>query len=128
MISVQTPSIIDTQREQMFPTLQPVEIERVRRFGEVRSFDVGEALAKVGEVGHGLSFILAGRVEVTSYDQSGHRASTVTHGAGAFLGELAQLDCRAFGGQAGASARIESYLGNAVRSPSISRAPERLNA
>src|SRR6266436_7305355 len=91
MISVPTPSIIDTRREQMFPTLQPFEIERVRRFGEVRSFKVGEPLAKVGEVGHGLSIILAGQVEVTWYDQSGHRASIVTHGAGAFLGELAQL-------------------------------------
>ena len=91
MISVPTPSIIDTRREQMFPTLQPFEIERVRRFGDVRSFEVGEPLAKVGEVARGLSIILAGRVEVTWYDQSGHRASIVTHGAGEFLGELAQL-------------------------------------
>src|SRR5260370_21509130 len=91
MISVPTPSIIDTRREQMFPTLQPFEIERVRRFGEVRSFEVGDPLAKVGEVARGLSIILAGRVEVTWYDQSGHRASIVTHGAGEFLGELAQL-------------------------------------
>jgi hypothetical protein len=29
----------------MFPTLEPVEIERVRRFGEVRSYRAGEALA-----------------------------------------------------------------------------------
>src|SRR5437899_8237822 len=85
------PSIIDTRREQMFPALQPFEIERVRRFGEVRSFEVGEPLAKVGEVGRGLSVILAGQVEVTRYDQSGHRAHIVTHGVGAFLGELAQL-------------------------------------
>src|SRR5258707_12941386 len=91
MISVPTPSIIDTRREQMFPTLQPFEIERVRRFGEVRSFKVGDPLAKVGDVARGLSIILAGRVEVTWYDQSGHRASIVTHGAGEFLGELAQL-------------------------------------
>jgi thioredoxin reductase (NADPH) len=49
MISVPTPSIIDTRREQMLPTLQPSEIERVRRFGEVRSFKVGEPLAKVGD-------------------------------------------------------------------------------
>ncbi len=85
------PSIIDTRREQMFPALQPFEIKRVRRFGEVRSFEVGDPLAKVGEVGRGLSVILAGQVEVTRYDQSGHRAHIVTHGVGAFLGELAQL-------------------------------------
>jgi thioredoxin reductase (NADPH) len=84
-------SIIATRREQMFPALQPLEMERVQRFGEVRSFTVGEPLAKIGEVGHGLSIILAGQVEVTRYDQSGHRSSIVTHGAGEFLGELAQL-------------------------------------
>jgi thioredoxin reductase (NADPH) len=89
MISVPTPSIMDTRREQMFPTLQPFEIERVRRFGDERSFEVGEPLAKVGEVARGLSMILAGRVEVTWYDQSGHRASIVTYGAGEFLGSPA---------------------------------------
>jgi thioredoxin reductase (NADPH) len=86
-----TPSIMDTRSEQMFPTLQPFEIERVRRFGEVRSFGVDEPLAKVGDVGRGFAIILAGQVEVTRYDSSGHRIRIVTHGAGAFLGELAQL-------------------------------------
>ena len=55
------PSIIDTRRHQMFPTLEPAEIERVRRFGEVRSYAAGEALAKVGEAGLGLTIILAAR-------------------------------------------------------------------
>jgi thioredoxin reductase (NADPH) len=91
MTSVPTPSIMDTRHDQMFPTLQPSEIERVRRFGEVRSFAPGEPLAKVGDVGRGLSIILAGQVDVTRYDRSGRRAPIVTHGAGAFLGELAQL-------------------------------------
>ena len=91
MMSVPTPSIMDTRHDQMFPTLQPSEMERVRRFGEVRSFAPGEPLAKVGDVGRGLSIILAGQVDVTWYDRSGRRAPIVTHGAGAFLGELAQL-------------------------------------
>ncbi|HKD27571.1 MAG TPA: FAD-dependent oxidoreductase [Xanthobacteraceae bacterium] len=82
---------MDTRREQMFPMLQLFEIERVRRFGEVRSFKVGEPLAKIGNVARGLSIILAGQVEVTWYDHSGHRTHIVTHGAGEFLGELAQL-------------------------------------
>jgi thioredoxin reductase (NADPH) len=84
-------SVMDTRREQMFPALQPFEIERVRRFGEVYSFSVGEPLAKVGDVGRGFAIILAGQVEVTRYDSSGRRIRIVTHGAGAFLGELAQL-------------------------------------
>ena len=32
MPSVRTPSIIDTRRDQMFPTVDLSEIERVRRF------------------------------------------------------------------------------------------------
>src|SRR5216683_560605 len=110
MISVPTPSIMDTRREQMFPTLRPFEIERVRRFGEVRSFEVGEALARVGEVGHGLSIILPGRVEVTWHDQSGHRASIVTHGAGEFLGELAQLAGRPALADACARETVEALI------------------
>ena len=50
-MTVPTQSIIDTRRHQMFPVLEPAEIERVRRFGEVRSYGAGEALAKVGDSG-----------------------------------------------------------------------------
>jgi thioredoxin reductase (NADPH) len=101
MASLLTPSIMDTRHDQMFPTLEASEIERVRRFGEVRILAPDVALAKVGEVGHGLSIILAGQVEVTRYDQSGRRAHIVTHGPGAFLGELAQL--------AGRPALVDAY-------------------
>jgi hypothetical protein len=34
-------SIIETRRHQMFPILEPGEIERVRRFGEVRQSGIG---------------------------------------------------------------------------------------
>jgi thioredoxin reductase (NADPH) len=85
------PSIVDTRSDQMFPTLAPAEIERVRRFGTLRAFAPGEALAKVGDRGVGLSIVLAGAVEVIRYNAAGERAPIVTHGPGAFLGELAQL-------------------------------------
>ncbi len=68
-----TPSVMDTRCDQMFPALQPFEIERGRRFGEVRSFGVGEPLAKVGDVGRGFGIILAGQVDVTRYDSSATR-------------------------------------------------------
>ena len=84
-------SIIDTRSHQMFPVLEPAEIERVRRFGKVRSYGAGEALAKVGEVGPGLTIILAGKVDITQHDESGRRTAIVTYGPGAFMGELAQL-------------------------------------
>ena len=86
--------IIDTRGYQMFPTLEPLEIERVRRFGEARSYRTGEALAKVGQSGHGLTVILSGHVEITQHTEIGHGTPIVTHGPGGFMGELAQLSGR----------------------------------
>ena len=95
-----TQSIIDTRRHQMFPTLEPAEIERVRRFGKVRSYGAGEALATVGEVGRGLTIILAGKVDITQHDESGRRTPIVTHGARRIHGRAG-----ATGGPAGAGRR-----------------------
>jgi thioredoxin reductase (NADPH) len=90
-MSVPMSSIIDTRRDQMLPRLEASEIERVRRFGKVHAFASRESLAKVGEVGGGLSIILSGQVDVTRHHSSGPRSPIVTHGPGEFLGELAQL-------------------------------------
>src|SRR5882672_12530171 len=87
-MSAPTQSIIETRRAQMFPTLEPAEIERVRRFGEVRTFGAGEALAKVGQVGLGLVIILAGHVDITQRHESGRRELIVSHAPGQFMGEL----------------------------------------
>ena len=91
MPSSPSASIYDTRREQMYPTLAPSEIERVRRFGKMRAFAPDEALAKVGVGGVGIAVILSGMVEVSRRDSSGERTLLVTHEPGAFLGELAQL-------------------------------------
>jgi thioredoxin reductase (NADPH) len=92
MAFVPTPSIFDSRQDQIFPTLQPSEIERVRRFGRMRTFAPGEALAKVGDRGEGLSIVLSGEVEVTRNNVVGETAPPIViHGRGAFLGELAQL-------------------------------------
>jgi thioredoxin reductase (NADPH) len=117
-VSALKPSIIDTRRHQMFPVLEPSEIERVRRFGVVRSYAAGEALAKVGEVGDGLTIILVGKVDVTQHDESGRRAPIVTHGPGAFMGELAQL--------AGRRALVDAHALEPVEALVIS--PDRLRA
>jgi thioredoxin reductase (NADPH) len=111
-------SIIDTRRQQMFPTLESAEIERVRQFGVVRSYGVGEALQRVGEVGPGLTIILAGKVDVTQHDTSGRRVPIVTYGPGAFIGELAQL--------AGRPALVDAYALERVEALIIS--PDRLRA
>jgi thioredoxin reductase (NADPH) len=93
-MSVAAPSVIETRSYQMFPKLEPAEIERVRRFGEVRAYAAGEALAKIGEKALGFTIILAGKVDVTQRDAAGHSALIVTHGPGSFMGELAQLTGR----------------------------------
>ena len=83
--------IIEARRDQMFPTLEAAEIERVRRFGEVCRYAPGEALTTVGHVARGFTVILAGHVEMTQRGESGKRTPIVTHGPGQFMGELAQL-------------------------------------
>jgi thioredoxin reductase (NADPH) len=93
-MTLPTQSIIDTRGAQMFPTLEPAEIERVRRFGEVRSFRTGDALAKTGDIGLGLFVILAGNVDITRRGDAGRHEHIVTHGPGSFMGELAQLSDR----------------------------------
>src|SRR6202049_896093 len=117
-VSAPSQSIIDTRRHQMFPVLEPSEIERVRRFGEIRSYGAGEALAKVGEVGDGLSIILAGKVDITQHDESGRRQLIVTHGPGEFMGELAQL--------AGRPVLVDAYAQGPVEALIIR--PDRLRA
>jgi thioredoxin reductase (NADPH) len=113
-----TPSIIDTRRHQMFPTLAPAEIERMRRFGEVRSFTKGEALAKVGQAGLGLTIILKGTVDITQHNRSGRGELIVTHGPGQFMGELAQL--------AGRPSLVDAYAQEPVEALIIR--PDRLRA
>jgi thioredoxin reductase (NADPH) len=117
-MAVPPQSVIETRRHQMFPTLERAEIERVRRFGEVRSYAAGEALAKVGEVGHGLTIVLAGKVEITQHDESGARRLIVIHGVGDFMGELAQL--------AGRPALVDAYAVEPVEALVIP--PDRLRA
>ena len=90
-MSAAAPPVIETRRHQLFPTLEPVEIERMRRFGEVRTYRAGEALARAGEKAPGLTIILSGKLEVTRRDEAGRSVLIVSHGPGEFTGELAQL-------------------------------------
>ena len=110
-------SIFDTRSHQMFPILEPAEIERVRRFGQVRSYAAGEALAQVGSVGH-LMIILSGKVDVSRRDQSGGQVPIVTHGPGSFMGELAQL--------AGRPALVDAHAQGPVEA--LIMPPDRLRA
>jgi thioredoxin reductase (NADPH) len=54
-------AIIDTRRDQMFPRLEPEEIDRIRRFGDIAHAKAGAVLAKAGEASPGLMVVLEGR-------------------------------------------------------------------
>src|SRR5437879_2245644 len=82
------------RHEQTFPTLTPHEIERMRRFGEPRSFKHGEALFETGKPGPGMFVVLSGHVTITQRDGLGHITPVIDQGPGQFLAEIGQLSGR----------------------------------
>src|SRR5262249_27813320 len=87
-------SIIETRYEQMFPVLEPRQVERLRRFGETRTYRASERLVASGEVSPGMFIVLSGEVAVTQHSVLGRDQPIVSHGPGSFMGELAQLSGR----------------------------------
>ena len=86
--------LIETRRDQMFPVLEPAEIDRLARFGELKSYATGECIVATGEIAPGAFVILAGQVNVTQRGRMENSELIVTHGPGSFMGELAQLSGR----------------------------------
>ena len=82
------------RRDQMFPTLAPADIERLRRFAEPAAYAAGEHIVRAGDVAPGLIVVLSGHVEIVQDGGLGRREVIVTHGPGQFAGELAQLSAR----------------------------------
>ena len=62
---------MEARREQMFPVLEPAQIERIRRFGQPARFADGAAIARVGQTHLGLMVITAGEIAVTYPDSRG---------------------------------------------------------
>ena len=98
---------IDTRREQMFPKLAAAEIERMRRFGEVRSYAAGAPLFLTGHVRPGMFVILSGKVGVSWHDGLGHARPITEVEAGDFLAEVGQLSGRPSLVDAHASSAVE---------------------
>lgn len=87
-------AVIDTRRDQMFPSLAPEEIDRIRRFGDIAHAKAGAVLARAGEVSPGLMVILEGRARISRRDAHDESHMIVEHEPGQFIGELAQLSNR----------------------------------
>jgi thioredoxin reductase (NADPH) len=112
-------SIIEARREQAFPVLKPFEIERLRRFGTVRSYSSGAVLAHAGEAIEGLIIVLSGAIDVARHTPSGDGELITTHGPGEFLGELAQLSGRPSLVDARARDPVEALIISSGRLPAL---------
>jgi thioredoxin reductase (NADPH) len=82
------------RHEQTFPTLTHPEIERMRRFGELRTYKDGEALFETGKPGPGMFVVLSGHVAINLRDGLGHVTPVIDQGAGQFVAEIGQLSGR----------------------------------
>jgi thioredoxin reductase (NADPH) len=102
--------LIEARREQMFPVLEPEEIDRLARFGERRSYAAGDRMVATGEIAPGAFVILRGRVDVTQRGPHGQSELIVTHGTGSFMGELAQLSGRPSLVDADATEAVEALV------------------
>src|SRR5271163_418764 len=102
--------LIEARRDQMFPVLEPEEIERLARFGERKSYLAGQRMAATGEIAPGAFLILGGRVDVMQRGTEGHPELIVTHGPGSFMGELAQLSDRPALVDADATETVEALV------------------
>jgi thioredoxin reductase (NADPH) len=88
------PPNLESRRDQIFPTLQPAEVERLRRFGVVKHWRKGEWLFHAGAPGPGMFVLLRGRVSVTRKNALSADAPVVEHGPGQFMAEVGQLSGR----------------------------------
>jgi thioredoxin reductase (NADPH) len=110
MPTAPTPSLFEQRRDQMVPKLDSLQIERIRRFGEVRAFADGERIMTAGEVAPGLMVVLAGKIAVTEHVSFEQSQPVITHEQGAFLGELAQLAGRPALVDAAADGPVEALI------------------
>ncbi len=87
-------NVADTRSAQMYPTLEPGEIERIERFGTRVAHADGDQIARRGVPLPGLIVVLSGEVVITRQDAAGVDHLIVDHGPGQFVGEVTQLSNR----------------------------------
>jgi thioredoxin reductase (NADPH) len=82
------------RHDQIFPTLEPRDIERLKRFGARVALPAGTTIVETGGLAPGFVVLMSGRVDVSHVTPLGQREVIVVYGAGQFTGELAQLSNR----------------------------------
>jgi thioredoxin reductase (NADPH) len=96
--------------EQTFPELTLQEIDRMRRFGEIRTYKDGELLFETGKPGRGMFVLLSGHVAITQRDGFGHITPVIDQGPGQFLAEVGQLSGRVALVDGHAEGEVETLL------------------
>ena len=85
---------LDQRGEQAFPVLTPAEVDRLRGFGDPKTYADGERLFEAGKLGPGMFVVLSGRVRISRRDGLGHGTNMGEQGPGHFLAEVGQLSGR----------------------------------
>jgi thioredoxin reductase (NADPH) len=80
-------------QEQAFPTLTPLQIDRIRPFGKLRHVEAGKILFEPGDVTAPFFVLLSGGLDIVQPTPSGERL-IVTHRAGGFTGEMTLISGR----------------------------------
>src|SRR6516162_6838014 len=85
------PPNLETRRDKIFPTLTAAEIQRLQRYGSVRSYAASTPLVKAGSPFSGLQVVLSGAARVQPHDEHLSDRELVEHRAGSLVGELGGL-------------------------------------
>jgi thioredoxin reductase (NADPH) len=90
-------TLLDERRNQMFPTLDAIQVATARQFasGGPRRFGANEVVFDVGEPNAPAWLVVEGTIDVVRRDGLGHEGAIVTQGAGQLTGEVSQLSGRA---------------------------------
>ncbi|HEX3408535.1 MAG TPA: FAD-dependent oxidoreductase, partial [Caulobacteraceae bacterium] len=104
------PPVMKSRRDQMYFPLSDGEIERLRRFGEIRHFAPGDYMIRAGDTGLGMAIILAGHALVSRRDGFGHDQTITEYGERHFLAEVGQLSGRASFVDAHATTAVEALV------------------
>ena len=86
-------TVSETRGHQMFPELDPAQIETATRFasGPPRTFSPGEIMFDVGERQAPAWLVLQGSMDVVRRDGRNRETAITTHHVGQFSGEVSQL-------------------------------------
>jgi thioredoxin reductase (NADPH) len=86
-------SLIEQRRHQLFPVLDPIQIETAKRFasGPARHFAPGEVVFDVGQRHAPVWLVLEGSMDVVRRDGLDRESAITTHHVGQFSGEVSQL-------------------------------------